>query len=532
MKKVLSKYYKDTAKELLVPGRVNCLNSAKHGLEREALRIDSKGKLSKLDHPKELGSSLTHPKIKTDFAEPQIEYATGAYQTLEKTLQELEDLHVFTFQNIGDESLWPFSMPSPLPEEKKIPIGKYGKSIEGRKKHIYRKGLGHRYGRKMQTISGVHYNISFDKCLLSTVSEVRYGKPLDPFTQSEIYFDTIRNFYRVSPILFYLFGSSSLIDKSFGAKAKGLRPFTKDTLNAEKATSLRLSSIGYTSKVQSKLNISLNSLKEYVGDMCYAVSKPYAPYKNFSSTSQEQLNDNILQIENELYSLVRPKQIPKGEERVLDALSTRGVEYLEIRLLDVLPFSPIGVDETELRFVHLLLLYCLLSDSPKAKPEEMREWRKNQDKVTWRGRDPELNISFLGKDWNFRDFIFSVLTELQPIADLLDLKESNHGKFNLSWEAQWEKWADPSLLHSTQTEVDLMINQMSYADFGTSLSKSHALYFREKQLSNNLLEEYKKMAEDSIEEQKSIEAREVISKISETRTILVNPLELCSGSIG
>ncbi len=528
--KLLSKHYKKTAKNLLIESRIDCLLSAKHGLEREGLRVDDKGQLSLKDHPKQLGSSLMHPFIKTDFAEPQIEYATKAHKRLEDTVQELTDLHAFTLRQLEGETLWPFSMPSPLPAEALIPVGKYGTSKEGRKKTIYRKGLGHRYGKNMQTISGVHYNISFDKCLLATVSEIRYKKKLDRFTQSEIYLDTIRNFNRLSPVLLYLLGASSLVDVSFLKNQKDLRPFGKNTLNAPDATTLRLSSIGYTSKVQSKVPISVNSLKEYSHTMCKAVSKRYHGYTKFLKKSEEQLNDNYLQIENEYYSLVRPKQVPSGEERVIDALTERGIEYLEIRLLDLDPYSPIGVDIEQLRFVHMLLLYCLVAESPKADRSEMKTWRKNQERVTWKGRNKKTKVQVLGEKWALTDLVYQTLVELQQIADLLDNNDTENGVYTKAWEKQFEKLNEPNLLLSTQTEIDLMVNQMSFQEFGLQLSKSHAANLKSISLSEEKLEEYNKLAIQSIKDQEQLEFLEGSNQIQNQKPIILDPIKLCAGA--
>jgi glutamate--cysteine ligase len=527
--KLLSRNYKKTAKSLLVESRVNCLLSAKHGLEREALRVDSKGLLSRQDHPISLGSSLMHPLIKTDFAEPQVEYATSAHKKVEDTLQELTDLHVFTMKKLKDETLWPFSMPSPLPGEEKIPIGKYGTSKEGRKKTIYRRGLGHRYGRNMQTISGVHYNISFDKCLLATVSEVRYKKPLDKDTQSEIYLDTIRNFNRLSPVLLYLFGASSLIDETFTTKTKGLKKFAKRTLNAAHATTLRLSSIGYTSKVQARVPISVNSLREYSLSMYQAVSKTFSGYKRYSESKEQQLNDHYLQIENEYYSLVRPKQIPSGEERVIDALTQRGIEYLEIRLLDVDPFSPIGVEESQLRFVHMFLLYCMLAESPKADKLEESHWRKNQEKTTWQGRHPKTEVTVFNEKWNISDLVYQVLVELQQISDLLDHNDTENGKYTLALEKQWEKWNDPSLLGSSLSENDLIVNKMGYHEFGLNLSKSHARYLKELPLSKAKMSYFEDLADQSLFEQRKIESKEGSNEKKNQKPIILDPIKLVSG---
>lgn len=528
--KLLKSKQKNSTLSLFSKEYRDCLLKSKHGLERESVRVDEKAFLSQTPHPKFLGSSLTHPLIKTDFAEAQIEYATNIHKTIPDALFELTELHAFTAKKLDQDFLWPFSMPPVLPKENKIEVGQYGTSIEGRKKTIYRNGLGHRYGKKMQTISGVHYNISFDTCMLSVVSEKRFQKPLSKETKSQIYFDTIRNFYRISPALLYLFGSSSLIDDTFveiGKLPKNLKRIDSKTLNAPDATTLRLSSIGYTSKVQGKHPISVNSLKEYATDMCHVVSKTYAPYKKYNTKPTNQLNDFVLQLENEYYSLVRPKQVPKGEERVVDALMDRGVEYLEIRLLDLDPFSAIGVEETRLYFLHMVLLYCMLNDSPKADLVEMANWRKNQEVTTWFGRKPDVKVYLFEKEIPLREMVYQLFVELQPIADLLDDNDAN-GPFSKAWEAQWEKWDDPSILGATMSELDLKIHSTSFREFGLALAKSHKEDLMSVQLSPNRMKYYEDLSEQSIYEQKKIETLEGSHLKKNQKPIQIKPLKLCS----
>ncbi|MDF3819023.1 glutamate--cysteine ligase [Leptospira sp. 96542] len=530
MKQSILSKTKKSAYKLLTPEHRSCLLSAKHGLERESVRVSKNGIISNTPHPKSLGSSLTHPLIKTDFAEAQIEYATGIHKSIPDALFELTELHKFTLQKLENEYLWPFSMPPVLPDDSKIQIGQYGTSSEGRKKHIYRRGLAARYGRKMQTISGVHYNISFDTCLLSKVSQLRFNKPLDKNTQSQIYFDTIRNFYRLSPALLYLFGASSVTDESFIVGEKKLKPYQKRTLLAPFATTLRLSSIGYTSKVQSKFPISVNSLEDYASDMCSVVSKTYQPYKKFNLKKENQLNDFVLQLENEYYSLVRPKQVPRGEERVVDALLERGVEYLEIRLLDLDPFSPIGVEENRLYFIHLVLLYCMLSDSPLADKTEMADWRNNQQKTTWLGRKDDLEIKVMGKTWNLKEFIYQLFVELQPMADLLDDNDGN-GAFTKSWEEQWEKWNDSSLLASSSSQLDLKIHNLSFKEFGSKLAHSHKLQLLESPLSQLRIQELERMSEESLYEQERLEVLEGSHLKKNQKPIIIKPLKLCGEAV-
>ncbi|TGK78338.1 glutamate--cysteine ligase [Leptospira noumeaensis] len=526
--KLLTSTKKNSTRTLLSEEYRACLLSAKHGLERESARVDGKSQLASTPHPKSLGSSLTHPLIKTDFAEAQIEYATNVHKSIPDALRELTELHAFTASRLGSEYLWPFSMPPVLPTENKIEVGNYGTSIEGRKKTIYRNGLGHRYGKKMQTISGVHYNISFDTCMLSVVSEKRFKKPLAPTTKSQIYFDTIRNFYRISPALLYLFGSSSLTDVTFTEESKQIKKRDSKTLKSDFATTLRLSSIGYTSKVQGKYPISVNSLEEYASDMCQVVSKSYTPYKAFNGKPTNQLNDHILQLENEYYSLVRPKQVPKGDERVVDALVERGVEYLEIRLLDLDPFSAIGVEENRLYFLHMVLLYCMLNESPKADLVEMADWRKNQEVTTWFGRKEETKIKFLGEEMNLRDLTYQLFVEIQPIADLLDDNDAN-GPYSKAWESLWEKWNDPSQLGSTMSELDLEIHKSSFRDFGLTLAKLHKEELLNYPLPPNLVKYYEDLSEQSIYEQQKIENLEGSNLKKNQKPIQIKPLKLCSG---
>lgn len=517
-------------KEFLKPEYRECLMSAKHGLEREGIRVDKFANLSQTPHPEFLGSSLKHPLIKTDFAESQIEYATNIHKSIPEALEELTDLHAFTAQGLNEEWLWPFSMPPVLPKDSKIPLGNYGTSMEGRKKEIYRRGLGNRYGRKMQTISGVHYNISFDTCLLSKVSELRYKKPLSIETKSQIYFDAIRNFYRLSPAVIYLFGASSLVDSTFTEKAGKLKPLYPKTLGALNSTTLRLSTIGYTSKVQKKYPISVNSLSEYSHDICKVISKKYSPYSVFNSKKESQLNDFVLQLENEYYSLVRPKQVPLGEERVVDALSERGVEYLEIRLLDLDPFSPIGVEESRLYFIHILLLYCMISESPRATEDEMKDWYKNQEIVTWEGRKKGVSVNYLGKSITLQDLIYQILFELQPLVDLLDGNDAN-GPYSKSWESQWEKWMDPTLLGSMSQELDLNIHKISFRELGFNLAKSHKQSLTSITLPKEKLDYFRKLSEKSILEQKEQEEREGSSLKKNRKPIILKPLNLCAESM-
>src|SRR2546423_1698224 len=136
------------------------LSSLRRGVEKESLRVRPDGTLATTPHPAALGSALQHPHITTDFSESQPELITGVHPNPEACVEELTEIHQAVYRAIGEELLWASSMPCRLPKEDEIPIGRYGTSNIGRMKTVYRTGLAHRYGRRMQTISGIHYNFS------------------------------------------------------------------------------------------------------------------------------------------------------------------------------------------------------------------------------------------------------------------------------------------------------------------------------------------------------------------------------------
>ena len=145
---------------------VNCgapriLQGGRKGVEKESLRVLASGKLAHTSHPRALGSALTHEHITTDYSEALIELVTPAFTHSWELLQYLLDLHQFVYRHLGEELLWATSMPCAIQQDEDIPLAQYGRSHIGRMKTVYRNGLGLRYGRMMQAISGVHFNYSF-----------------------------------------------------------------------------------------------------------------------------------------------------------------------------------------------------------------------------------------------------------------------------------------------------------------------------------------------------------------------------------
>ena len=360
------------------------LAGIRRGIEKEGLRVLPHGALALTPHPQALGSALTHPLITTDYSESQLELITGAHLGVQECLDELQAVHQYVYRSLqaqGEEMMWAASMPCALPTDETIPLGRYGHSHVGRSKSIYRMGLGHRYGRRMQTISGIHYNWSL------------------PDVSSAQYFALIRNFRRHAFVLLYLFGASPTLCPCFvEGRTHELQPLGSEgqALYLPHATSLRMGRLGYQSDAQASINASYNDLDGYANSLHAALTQPYPAYEQLGIRNPggdyNPLGTSLLQIENEFYSTIRPKRTTARGERPLHALRERGVEYVEVRLMDINPFEPVGISADTMRMLDVFLLHCLLSDSPPDTPQEIEALKHNQQLTAERGREPGLHL--------------------------------------------------------------------------------------------------------------------------------------------
>ncbi len=403
----------------LFRGKENLLVKALHGLEKESLRVDEKGNLAMTPHPKALGDKLTDPYITTDFSESQPEFITPPFEKIEDSLKFLTKLHDFTYERLDHEYLWPMSMPAKLPSEKDIPIAHYGDSPEGLQKEIYRRGLALRYGKYMQTICGVHYNMSFSNefwdLLYSRYGAVR-GKKMDrqDFI-NEVSMNLVRNFIRWRWLLVYLFGASPYKDETYKC-----RLMAKDK---DHTISLRSSRCGYSNPA--KLPITYNSFHQHLADLQFAVDNVHSPYTDLGVEDQGirvQLNDHILQMGNEYYFSVRVKP-PKPYDDLVKALAKDGVQYFEVRIFDVNPFEYNGVSARQLYFAHMFLLYCLLTPSQPVDDAVLDMGTMNQQDVALFGRNPGLYLHRDlpdGKSVLMTDWAKELLSALKPVADRMD----------------------------------------------------------------------------------------------------------------
>ncbi|WP_226571331.1 glutamate--cysteine ligase [Mangrovibacter yixingensis] len=405
----------------------------RRGLERETLRVAPDGSLATTGHPERLGAALTHKWITTDFAEALLEFITPVDRDIDHMLLFMRDLHRHTANNIGDERMWPLSMPCFIENGQEIELAQYGSSNIGRFKTLYREGLKNRYGALMQTISGVHYNFSLPLSFWQAragISDDVSGKD----AISEGYFRLIRNYYRFGWVIPYLFGASPAICSSFLQGKPSALPF-EQTENGlyylPYGTSLRLSDLGYTNKSQSQLNITYNHLSSYVENLKQAIHTPSLEYSELGLQKNGQwlqLNTNILQIENELYAPIRPKRVTRPGESPSDALLRGGVEYIEVRSLDINPFSPIGVDENQVRFLDLFMIWCVLADAPEMNKDELACTRKNWNKVIIEGRKPGLMLDMFdmletgcqATQHSLKELGMALFADLRRVAQTLD----------------------------------------------------------------------------------------------------------------
>jgi glutamate--cysteine ligase len=450
------------------------------------------GALALTPHPVSLGSALTHPHITTDFSESQLELITGVHPDADACLQELTEIHQVVVRAIGDELLWASSMPCNLPADEAIPIGRYGTSNVGRAKTVYRMGLSHRYGPRMQTISGIHYNFSL------------------PGVGSEGYFSLIRNFRRLSWLPLYLFGASPAVCTTFvDGRNHQLQELSPGTLYLPYATSLRMGRLGYQSEAQSHLIVSYNSLKSYAASLHEALTRPYPAYEKIGvrdGDSYRQLSTSLLQIENEFYSPIRPKRPIKPGERPLHALRERGVEYVEVRLMDLDPFRPVGITAQTMRFLDILLLHCLLEDSPPDNPQELRAIARNKLLGAQEGRKPGLKLERRGQQVALIDWGKEVVAACEPIAQELDAVRRGTA-YRDALEAAVSALKDPETVPSARVLHAMARNHAdSHVRFTLAESLSHRGSLLGIPLKADVEERFAGLAKESIDKQKKIEA--------------------------
>ncbi|MBA2674723.1 glutamate--cysteine ligase [Ramlibacter sp.] len=473
------------------------LQEIRRGIEKESLRATASGALALTPHPDPLGSALTHPHITTDYSESQLELITGVHASVEQCLEELTRVHQFALRALGDETLWVSSMPCNLPADENIPIGRYGSSNVGRAKSVYRMGLAHRYGRRMQTISGIHYNWSM------------------PGITDAQYFGLIRNFRRHAFLLLYLFGASPAVCSSFlSGREHELQALSQGTMYMPHGTSLRMGRLGYQSDAQGSLAVSYNSLEGYAASLHEALTRPYAAYEAVGIMNPggeyNQLSTTLLQIENEFYGTIRPKRVIRPGERPLHALRERGVEYVEVRLMDLDPFVPVGIKAQTIRFLDVFLLHCLLQDSPPDTPQEIAALGRNQHKTAAYGREPGLLLERDGREVPLSQWGADIVADCAPVAAALDAVHQT-SDYSDALRAAEALLSTPELLPSARVlEAMARDHDNSFIDFVRAQSEHTKAKLLKLPLPGTLQSRMEALARQSVAEQAAVEAADTM----------------------
>jgi glutamate--cysteine ligase len=469
--------FKDDNSRLLVDGM--------WGLEKESQRVTATGELAMTDHPAAFGHKLSNPHITVDFAESQMELITSPFASVEEAFNELRQLQLYTEEELGEELHWPLSMPPKLPDEDAIPLARFGDSEEGREKEVYRTGLSLRYGKKMQMVSGIHYNFSFGDQMLSYLySHLGEGKSMRAFTD-EWYAAMSRNFLRNRWLLIYLFGASPAIDSTYYSVicqelehvAKCCPDCCTPIGGFEKhAVSLRVSRFGYSRATQGNSMLIFNSLKEYTTGIRKLLSIKNNKFSRMGTQrngKKIQLNDHILQKESEFYSSIRLKQVTEEGESQLDALERRGVQYAEVRILDLNPFYKTGMDLNQLYFLQVFMLYCLMEESDLISEDEAHVLNRNHHLVSLYGRKPNLKLHpYTKRPVQLQDWAEGIFTKLRAIASVMDMSDSSR-KYHNNVEQQYNKVLDPSLLPSARIHQEMEKYQESYLEFGVRWARTN-----------------------------------------------------------
>lgn len=495
------------------------LKNIRRGIEREAIRLDKTNQFARDPHPKALGSALTHPHITTDYSESLLELITDPHTSIRALFQQLQEVHAFTLQKLPNQSLWSQSMPCELPEEKDIPIAEYGSSNSGKLRHVYREGLAIRYGKKMQCIAGLHYNFSLPDELWQQLS---FPGATQKERQNNGYMALIRNFKRYSWLLMYLFGASPAVNASFlDEKQKTLlQPFASDNTSPAKtyylpwATSLRMSDLGYHNDAQSNLKSCFNDLNSFAQQIYTAVTTPWEAYEKIGTKKEDkwiQLNTNVLQIENEFYATIRPKRSHGRCERPVTALMKNGIQYIEVRCIDIDPFSPLGITPETCYFLDAFLLFCAIADSPLfAHGGECPVSEANFNAVVNKGLSPELRLQKEGQNVPMRQWGLELIEQIRPYAQLLADTLNDPGYLQ-SLSQQQSKLSDSTLCPAHQVLEAMKTAHVGFNTYFQQISQQNAQQNRAYPLASDIIHKFEQQSEESLRQQAEIERSDTIS---------------------
>ena len=369
------------------------------GIEWESLRAKDDGKLSLTPHPAVFGDKLTNPLITTDFSESQIEIITPTFDTIDDAFENFSLLSDMVNASLPqDEYLWFQSIPCILPYWDQIPIAQY--SGEGESSQKYREDLARRYGVKKQMISGVHFNFSFSERFLKKLYSLENDDLSFKDFKDDIYLKIARNYLRYCWLIIYLTGCSIGSHKTFSNDCIHLMDAKDDygSYYSTRGPSFRNASCGY--KNLKDLYPSYNSVNEFVGDI-----------NSF-------IDNGDLSEAKELYTQIRLK--PKNPKDLLNSLKDSGIEYIEIRTLDINPFYQCGIVNRDMKFLHLFLIYMLVKDESDYLAWQ-NEAKINEERTAESGYVDSMRLLRDGCEVTLKDWAYEIINEMYDMCDELKI---------------------------------------------------------------------------------------------------------------
>lgn len=374
-----------------------------YGIEKENLRVNSKGELSQRPHPECFGHKVDNPYIKTDFSESQVEVVTPALDTIEEAYDFLRNLNNIVNTNIGEEYLWPQSSPCVLPEEEKIPLADFGTGERGQKETAYREFLSQKYGKKIQMISGIHYNFSFKESFVKALCDSCESQDSFREFRNNLYLKLNRKLLKYRWLLIYFTGASPFIHKTYDSKYFSKMTDIEDRYMYANSMSLRNGFCGYRNE------------KDYI------VS--YDSVEGYIESIEKLIAEGELTDAREFYTTVRPKG--KNNKKLLDSLKESGIKYLEIRSIDLNPLDRNGISLDSFYMTHLLVLYCLLTEDESFGEEDQVMAYRNHESVVNYGLNQEIYIHDVdGNKTTIEEAGGEILEAMEEIVEIFGLSSN------------------------------------------------------------------------------------------------------------
>ena len=369
------------------------------GIEWECLRAKEDGKLSLSPHPKVFGDKLTNPVVTTDFSESQIEIITPTFDSIEKAFDNFSLLSDIVNASLPeDEYLWFQSIPCILPYWDQIPIAKY--SEDGQLSQKYRENLAKKYGVKKQMISGVHFNFSFSDDFLNKLYDIEGSELSFKEFKNNVYLKIARNYLRYCWLIIYLTGCSIGSHRTFSNDCIHLMDEKDDygSFYSTRGPSFRNASCGY--KNLKELYPSYDSLQEFVNDI------------------NKFIDEGDLSEAKELYTQIRLK--PKNPSDLLNSLEEDGIEYIEIRTLDINPFYKCGLVMHDMKFLHLFLIYMLVKDESDYK-DWQKEAKYNEEATAESAYTKSMRLIKDGEEITLKSWASDIINEMYGMCEVLGI---------------------------------------------------------------------------------------------------------------